>query len=239
MKSMLRVIVVVAISALVSCSIFGCSGTTSNEDIINELEATLAANNLDDPEAVSMLSNDDLSVVRVVGFNTDQKQFDPFTIEITKDSDGYHGEYLGRVPEEQDGSLSENTELESLAGYTSIRDYNKEYAGAVYRAINESLIDPSSAQYSDFVTIASVNDDEMLVQVGVNAKNRLGGYTGEENYIAVFSLADDDIELYSDNKSSSYYDEENVSRYSAIIALSAVATPDFSPVFSVDELAAE
>lgn len=53
-------------------------------------------------------------------------------------------------------------------------------------AVTASLIDPSSAQFSD-KTIVKVRDSHVTYVCGlVNAKNRFGGYAGQKAYLVTF-----------------------------------------------------
>jgi hypothetical protein len=54
----------------------------------------------------------------------------------------------------------------------------------IEEAVRENLIDPDSAKFGEIVRYTDKDDDEMAC-VMVNAKNRMGGYTGESIVTAI------------------------------------------------------
>ena len=106
-------------------------------------------------------------------------------------------------------ALSLDHEIENQLGAPSLRDGLLNGAKPYYDALQESLIDPDSAKYDQALIVFYPQDeykkaDELecdenfIVYFKVNAKNRFGGYTGNQSYI-----------LYKENGHLRYIDEED------------------------------
>ncbi len=78
------------------------------------------------------------------------------------------------------------TQSEMERGYFG--EYPSDYQQRLTAIISPSLFDPYSAVYRFHEPIKFVYDDKLgyAVVVGVNAKNRLGGYVGERNMCFMF-----------------------------------------------------
>lgn len=99
-------------------------------------------------------------------------------------------------PDPGDKEISD--ELQTALGKPSSESYYKDIAKQCIDAFSDTLIDPYSAHYSSIRAYQSkesggLNDGKftegVLVDFDVNAKNRLGGYVGDEHYI--FTVHDD------------------------------------------------
>ena len=60
----------------------------------------------------------------------------------------------------------------------------------IEEAVRENLIDPDSAKFGEIIEYTDADGDTMAC-VMVNAKNRMGGYTGE-SIVTVMKTADGD-----------------------------------------------
>lgn len=69
--------------------------------------------------------------------------------------------------------------------------YPANYKELIQEYFAQTLIDPESVRYSwqdaPYRAMVGISSDGFgwYVHVGVNAKNRLGGYIGEQNYVAL------------------------------------------------------
>ena len=187
-------------------SLSACSGGNlqAEEDVGIKVDAAydqvMESQNNATALCASVYANDDNSLVQIVGMSGDASYYEPFCIELTKDS---QGEYSGKMVERFNGSLKEKADLQPAIGTQSNRDFFLKYANILYAALQESLYDPESAQYDYFRTYIST--DEIVVVTNLNSKNRLGGYAGKTTYVITIEKDSDDINIMSNNKDDDFY----------------------------------
>lgn len=190
-------------------SLSACSGGNlqAEEDVGIKVDAAydqvMESQNNATALCASVYANDDNSLVQIVGISGDASYYEPFCIELTKDS---QGEYSGKMVERFNGSLKEKADLQPAIGTQSNRDFFLKYANILYAALQESLYDPESAQYDYFRTYIST--DEIVVVTNLNSKNRLGGYAGKTIYVITIEKDSDDINIMSNNKDDDFYSAE-------------------------------
>ena len=123
-----------------------------------------------------------------------------FQIDIEKDEESGEAKVKNAEsalePDPGDKEISD--ELQAAFGKPSSESYYGDIAKQCIDAFSEALFDPYSAHYSSIRAYQSkrsggLNDGKftegVLVDFDVNAKNKLGGYVGDEHYI--FTVHDD------------------------------------------------
>lgn len=127
-----------AAGAILIFSLSACSGSNlqTEEDVGIKVDAAydqvMESQNNATALCASVYANEDNSLVQVVGMSGDASYYEPFCIEIAKDS---RGEYSGKMVEQFNGSLKEDADLQSAIGAQSNRDFFLRYANILYAAL--------------------------------------------------------------------------------------------------------
>lgn len=236
MKPLFWRIGAVAASVALICVVAGCSssqgngGTSENAISVDEfIDATSDIYNGSKKnwQCADVYTNENSTSIQVVSLGENGNAL--YCDEWHKNESG---SLVSTDIEAIDSNYHYSEEFSSEAVSASLTDYARTQTTILYKAISESLYDPYSAQYESIECFYSENDSgigHLVSRITVNAKNRLGGYTGAKTY---YYDGDDLIER--ENKAGGF--KEQIQEYDSAASQSQRTTPWAYFEFSTEDL---